>query len=753
MRELDVIMVSDFRLPGGTNHSTAQELSVHKQMGISTGLIQSNSRLSSRALPWSKMITREISPHQVDPILPGTPIHAQVALLRHPIAAGSMPDLSSHVRVEHALIIANQAAIGADGKIEYDVSEITETVQNRLGATPTWAPIGPVVRKSLETQTDAIRILPFDWTNIFSQDSAPPERTGFDSERPRIGRHSRPQPAKWPDSAREILQAYPASSDYDVRILGGAKPAIEAIGKPPPNWTVYPFGSVDPMDFLQGVDFWVYFHHSGTSEAYGRAIMEALWSGAVAILPEYLRVTFGDAAVYGKPSDTQAIIQTFCSGERDFIQQSKLGQNFARAHAPGIHVGRMRELLSRTPSQGAQSDEVSLASQSPALTPAQVNLTTSSPDPLNRFDSNQKPRALFVTSNGAGMGHMTRMLGIARASAKYIDPVFFSMSQGVGVARTAGFPYEYVPFNSSMKTKTALWHRYFEDRLLAAIDHHDAQIVLFDGTWPYRGMLAALRARDVLTVWVRRGMWKANISPEQLSNAQHFDLVIEPGEHAHEYDTGATTQVQGANVVAPITVLSSSEILSREAALKGLGLPNRTNSKYALVTLGAGNINNVSSTQSEVTEAIRSHSGWEPILTKAPISAALQSASARSVSTFPLAKYTRAFDFAISAAGYNSFAEWMVGALPSIWIPNMSTKTDDQDARARWAADAGYGLRASGSNTDEIRAAVDLMCDASYRAPIEHRLAALNRTNGAEEAADLIFEAWEMRQHGKGILL
>lgn len=750
MRTFDILTVTDFRLPGGTNHSTKQELAIQASLGLYTGLVQANSKLSSRALPWSSMIVEELG-NRVAVVRPGEKFSARLAILRHPTAILEIPDLSKSGTVDQAIIVANQPAIKPNGGIEYDVRRVSEIVRNRLGVNPSWAPIGPVVRRTLEPFAEFIDLLPYDWTNVFAQPGLPLPRTHFNSIRPRIGRHSRPQPAKWPDSATDILNAYPVRSDFDVRILGGAKPALNLIGKKPANWTVHAFGAMDPMEFLDDVDFWVYFHHPGWSEAYGRAIMEALWSGAVAILPEYLRVSYGDSAVYGKPEDVTAIIEDFSSGRRDFLKQSRLGQAFAAEHAAEVHEGRIAEIFTdATARHSANSQKAVEPVTVTELSTPQTRLPTSRERVVDRFAESPRPRALFITSNGAGMGHLTRMLGLARAAAHKFEPVFFSMSQGVSVVGSAGFPYEYVPFNSAMQTKSALWHKYFEDRLRQAIHYYNVELVIFDGTWPYRGMLNVLQSEELLRVWVRRGMWKPTISSGQLSKAPEFDLVIEPGEHAHSYDTGATSRDGNSSVVNPMTVMSRSELLSREEALLGLGLRDEATNKCVLVTLGAGNINDLSSTQTDVLSAINSEPGWEAIVTKAPIAKPGFSGTTRTVSTFPLAKYTRAFEFAVSAAGYNSFAEWMSGGLPAVWIPNMSTMTDDQDARARWAADNGYGLRAMEDDPGSIFESVRQMCLDDAREDIRARLGEIDFSNGAQEAASLLESAWIKHERAKG---
>ena len=52
---------------------------------------------------------------------------------------------------------------------------------------------------------------------------------------------------------------------------------------------------------------------------------------------------------------------------------------------------------------------------------------------------------------------------------------------------------------------------------------------------------------------------------------------------------------------------------------------------------------------------------------------------------FPISRYLRAFDFSISAAGYNSFHELIGFEVPTIFIANNHHMMDDQSARAEFA--------------------------------------------------------------------
>ncbi|MGC8001020.1 hypothetical protein, partial [Salmonella enterica] len=81
------------------------------------------------------------------------------------------------------------------------------------------------------------------------------------------------------------------------------------------------------------------------------------------------------------------------------------------------------------------------------------------------------------------------------------------------------------------------------------------------------------------------------------ATSSYFDLVIEPGEYAERYDEGVTTQRDDAVRVAPITLLSGDEVLDRGSARRELGYGQ--DDRVVLITLGAGNINDIGDLQNQ----------------------------------------------------------------------------------------------------------------------------------------------------------
>ena len=200
------------------------------------------------------------------------------------------------------LITVGQVPADRHG-VYYDPAAVDAGVAEAFGARPRWAPVSGAVRATLS----GVELTDDDWVEVIDLDAwsagSTLTTTNEDAADGRIviGRHSRPDPRKWPASADEIRAAYPVDGSVRVRILGGADAAVELLGEVPEHWEVLPFGSVTPQDFLAGLDAFVYFHHPDLTEAFGRTILEAIAAGVPAVVPGHFEPLFGEACLYATP--------------------------------------------------------------------------------------------------------------------------------------------------------------------------------------------------------------------------------------------------------------------------------------------------------------------------------------------------------------------------------------------------------------------------------------------------------------------
>ena len=300
---------------------------------------------------------------------------------------------------------------------------------------------------------------------------------------------------------------------------------------------------------------------------------------------------------------------------------------------------------------------------------------------------------LFVAINGAGLGHLTRCLAIAR-KLRRLDPgsdiVFFSTSVAVPIIVEAGFYAYHVPPAANLKEaghSSADWNFIFARQLGAVLSLHRPGRVIFDGTYPYPGLqLVMMKFRRVRWIWVRRGSSRKS---EVLSQADRlvrkFQLVLIPGEVGDELDTTGDHIVR----VPPVLLLDSCDLLEAGPARSVLGLDAVRPAVY--VQLGAGVINDIADLESRVIATLRRCvPDVQIVLGRSPIAVSARETGADlTVVSYPNSRYFRAYDLLVLAAGYNSVAEAFTFRTPAIFFPNMSTGSDDQVSRASSIAALG----------------------------------------------------------------
>lgn len=365
------------------------------------------------------------------------------------------------------------------------------------------------------------------------------------------------------------------------------------------------------------------------------------------------------------------------------------------------------------------------------------------------------PVVLQMTTNGTGMGHLSRQVAIGSALTPAAEPVLFSLSTAIaqvlaaGAAATGGQSVprgEYLPSYHRNWMPVPEWHGYLRDRLVALVRETGARVVGFDGVVPYLGLLRARALLpDVAFVWFRRGMWQPGTNASALRAAPFFDAIIEPGDLAAAADRGATARRTDAVRVAPVTGMGRLAMLDRADALRGLGLePDRP---AVLVNLGGWAHRPRrpgegwwSSAAGVVVSQLIAGTDWQIALVRTPILVeevrAAQTDRLHVIgNVYPLAAHLHAFEAAVAEAGYNGFHELLLTGVPTLFLPK-STRTDDQAARGRWAAATGVGLYAG--DRSDVPLQLSRLLDAKVRSDLSTVAEHLPRDNGASAAAHLV---------------
>ena len=356
----------------------------------------------------------------------------------------------------------------------------------------------------------------------------------------------------------------------------------------------------------------------------------------------------------------------------------------------------------------------------------------------------EKPTIILATSNGIGMGHLTRASAIASELKSFANPIIISMASGVvEVPKIAGVRFEYVPGRDRRWMGRFEWDKYLRDRIAALIDETGARIVSFDGVVPYPGIIGVKNIRpDISLVWVRRGFWQK--TPQRyLLNLQSkmMDLIITPGDYSQSYDKGPTTNRNDSTLVKPISIYNPRNSMTKPEARKTLGIePDRP---VVLVQLGIGEAD----ANAKLTAALTGLLSWpnlQVVLTKDPVDSqgknlAPTGLDIKVIRYFPLANVLNAFDAAICAAGYNSVHEELAAKIPTLFIPNIRG-TDNQAARAAWTADNKMALNVDQSNLKQIQENAAKLALQSVRDELADNCSKLPLASGASDVAQIFIE-------------
>ena len=347
---------------------------------------------------------------------------------------------------------------------------------------------------------------------------------------------------------------------------------------------------------------------------------------------------------------------------------------------------------------------------------------------------------LFVTSNGTGMGHLTRLATVAKALEPHHESTFLSLSLGLPVVLGLGIRGEYCPSYETGHIDRQYWEAYLRDRVVSLARETRASVVVFDGVAPYLGLGRARQSLvDTRFVWLRRGMWREG-SGNMLRRSVFFDLVIEPGDLAGDADRGPTSERDDAVEVAPMSLLEVLDPLSREEARAALGLSEHAT--VGLITLGTGRLGDVAGPGAVAAERILESGSAHLAVTKwvtadreVPVTGRVTELKG----VFPLVRYLAAFDFAVSSAGYNAVHELVPAGLPTLFVANTSTRTDDQVARALRLEELGLALAARDDDVEAVASRVERLLDPEVRARLASAAAATRtRVVGASQVAEIL---------------
>ncbi|PUB17574.1 glycosyltransferase family protein [Yoonia sediminilitoris] len=727
MDHFDIVHAADPRFRGGTASALRTEIVAAHRWGLKSALLPYHGMKERPCYGFAPRVQAAVAALDFPMLSYDAQATCEILLAHHPFVFQNLPLQRPRLQPRKVVAVLHHPPLDGRHHPQYDTEKLIAALEASYCAPVFLAPVGPIVRQQLlEIGVSAERIVRHDFLNIVDETEWPARTRPAPVDQVVIGRHSRKDPLKWPDDATDCQAAYPVADNITIRILGEAY--LPQGMEWPRNMYVQEFTETGVADFLAGLDFYVYFHSSRWVEAFGLAIAEAMASGLVVILPPRFRQLFGDGAVYAHPDEVMSVIDRFRAQPDDYRRQSLAARRIVHTHYAIKSYGkRMQELAEDIGARLPYPLRLKSVDTPPPAVTTQAKMPAGP----------ARTRVLMVASNGIGLGHVTRLMAIAKHLPDWIEPVFLTLSLATSIVRKAGYSADYIPsFGKSGVTESS-WNDVFALELLAALDATGAQGVVFDSNHPFPGLMTVLNKRtDLSWVWVRRGLWQPHHKLDP-GIEKSFDLVLEPGEMARDHDHGPTAQLRGALRVGPVLLVEPGEALDREAAAAALDLdPKRCN---VAVQLGSRQNMDFAQLRAQIANSLLQQD-VSAIEIVNPLAKKDDGMGLPQRQIYPLARYGSAIDLLITTAGYNGFHESVYGGIPTLFVPNEAPEMDHQHVRAHFAAVSGLAACIRNSDAPRLDATLGPCLTADFRAQVKAAAGDLPYESGGRQAAVAIAE-------------
>ncbi|MEU6248317.1 glycosyltransferase [Glycomyces sp. NPDC047010] len=349
----DVVIASNFNLPGGTTSSNLNEIALLKAAGMRVGLVHNPLFEMHPGRPLNGKVLDAVDGDRVRIVGDRAKVSADLLLMRFPPFASQLRDDLPEIDAARRMLVVNQAPMtyyegGVGRKRVWDVDRVHRKLTDWIGE-HRWVTVGPLVHQAL-LDHHADELDGVDLSADYWYPSIDLKTTEVRGDEPvgdvvRVGRHSRDHLSKWPELATHLRACYPAGPGFEIRVLGGVDVPRRTLGRLPSNWVGHRFDEVAVGEFLSGLDVYVYYTCSSWLEAFGRAPVEAMAAGVPVVLPPVFKPAFGSGALYAEPADVAALIAELTGDHAKWLEQREAGfETTRRLFSHEAHRARFRAL-------------------------------------------------------------------------------------------------------------------------------------------------------------------------------------------------------------------------------------------------------------------------------------------------------------------------------------------------------------------------------------------------------------------------
>ncbi|MBI3328006.1 MAG: UDP-glucosyltransferase [Nitrospinae bacterium] len=357
-----------------------------------------------------------------------------------------------------------------------------------------------------------------------------------------------------------------------------------------------------------------------------------------------------------------------------------------------------------------------------------------------------RPRILCYAVDGLGLGHLTRVLAIARqlrSLAPNAEIIFLTSNEAAAFCLREGFAAFKVPSHAARETgrlRPSLHAKLVQSVTWSLVASFDPHLLLVD-SFPAGALqeILPLLRWSMARVFIYRERQKDTAADPYFQNLlTHYHLAIiphQPGELDLPLPEGL-----GACAVGPILLRDRGDALPRDVARRSL-VGEDDGRQLCYVNFGGGGDKAAREALATTLSVLAHHPDIRPVVAPGPLGEEIVVIPSGGLVAriYPIAPYFTGIDFAISAAGYNSHAELLHFGVPTAFLP-FDKGIDDQLARVARTVAAGAGLAVRSLASDELKAALAQLRDSACQRGLSESGQRLVSTNGARLAAQKVLE-------------
>ncbi|MGI9491257.1 MAG: hypothetical protein ACR2QF_02400, partial [Geminicoccaceae bacterium] len=560
MINFDCVIVAEGTLSPAAERQLSRLLSAHHQASIRTGLL--TLRRERTGLGWlgSEDVGRLIDGDIIHWIDPKLACSAPLALVLSPSFASIEPTMPLRLETEQIVIWPIEPAI----ELPVDEDEepcsladlaprVARDIAARLGAPVVWSARTAGERHYLRQNAIGLALTDWIWWPLLGEHREGRQQEGQQQQgegRWIVGRHWLDEEPLDPAGYGEFAEAFGDCWPMDLA-FHGKRAVLESL---PPFDQSQGMKLIDdeeqPLEaFLSELALFVAVGDRQSSAHLPLAMFEAMQEDVVVIAPPIMSAVIDSPLPETDAAGLMGLATSLLSDDIAYQRaRRQQRQMIAERHSAEAHRSRIFPYLRQNV---ATRTAVSSAAQ-----------------PADRI--------LFVSDDSPYLEHLTRQLAIAERLPASLMPHFVTTARNARLVEQRGYPVDYVPAHNSPAYRqifddASSWNYWFERHLAELITFTSARALVFDGVYPFGGVMTNQpRFPDLPFAWIRQSLWRPGAKRDALKHSREFNLIIEPGDLAFAYDRGPIEALR--HQVLETGPICLDQPIARDEARQSLGL-------------------------------------------------------------------------------------------------------------------------------------------------------------------------------------